>query len=328
MRTAQEKHGSRSWASQGTSKQMDLGKHQGPKHLLNRLGVSKSDLSTHIEVSQEAISGFWGVFCQQFHPNYFSSRKASQLALLGPTHWFSGLETELLISILGTSKAASMNHHFRHLLSTCEFGILLAAIGSFKPVSSEAFPLAWRENHILSPAIPQQPNASASFSWEVAVPDITATELQFALFVTCSEIILFSTLSQSVSQSQLQLQPSGRAWKPCWAHRTDFCGWQQRGVRGGREEKQISTAPLSYFPFSQSLLPFNRNTKENRKIIFTDSLMNARQRQAPCEGSLHYLWPSVLFAIPGWASFLVQRDAFNWQPRLTQIPLFSTEPGL
>jgi len=108
-----------------------------------------------------------------------------------------------------------MNHHFRHLLSTCEFGILLAAIGSFKPVSSEAFPLAWRENHILSPAIPQQPNASASFSWEVAVPDITATELQFALFVTCSEIILFSTLSQSVSQSQLQLQPSGRAWKPC-----------------------------------------------------------------------------------------------------------------
>lgn len=63
-------------------------------------------------------------------------------------------------------------------------------------------------------------------------------------------------------------------------------------------QKQISTAPLSNFPFSQSHLSFNRNTKENRKIIFADSLRNARLKQTPCEGSMHYLWLSVMHVIP------------------------------
>lgn len=55
-------------------------------------------------------------------------------------------------------------------------------------------------------------------------------------------------------------------------------------------EKQISTALVSAFPFSRSHPPFNRNTKEKRKTIFADSQKNARLKQTPSEGSMHYLW--------------------------------------
>lgn len=190
---------------------------------------------------------------------------------------------------------------------------LLAAPGSFKPVFREAFPLAWRE---IPGFVSRHPPAAKSFCFIFLGGGSPGHRHGRAAVLPCLLRALKSAFSLT-HYANLFPKPSCNSSPPgelgSAADPTPLAGGarvrkafregseeERRG--GGRCKKQISAAPLSDFPFSPSRPPFTTNTKENRKIIFADSPRNARLKQTPCEGSMHYLWLSVLYAIPHWMS--------------------------